>query len=165
MGCSRQLYARELSEESCEANQMWCWMRCMNHTEEVNPDACAAKGLGLKCVDIWDQVWENGHGDYNPTCTNSEKPVTTPPPIAVKEDRDCSSENWAEFVGAENFKYSAELTTSKTYLLWNVVDDGAVEAKMVHRGLAGWIGVGLDLFKSSHHAPLFTTAPRPSQPR
>jgi len=48
VGCSRKLQESEQLE--CADDQIYCWMRCMDFTEEVSPDACTEQGLGLQCL-------------------------------------------------------------------------------------------------------------------
>ena len=70
----------------CADNQMFCWMRCMDFTETVSPEACAEQdGLRVQCASQRDQIWrhEDSHGDYRPTCTNSTQHVTPTPTIPI----------------------------------------------------------------------------------
>ena len=48
IGCSRKL--AEVEQLECADDQMYCWMRCMNHTADANPETCAEKGMKLKCL-------------------------------------------------------------------------------------------------------------------
>lgn len=70
IGCARKLTARELSSASCAADQMHCWMRCMNYTDEVSPAACKAKGQDLVCADPQGALFMGKHGNHNyePRC-------------------------------------------------------------------------------------------------
>lgn len=80
LGCTRQLVARELAGSACEEDQMSCWMRCMNHTEEVSPEACAAKGQELVCSDAQGNLFQGAHGDhtYRPRCADPAATTTAP---------------------------------------------------------------------------------------
>jgi len=84
IGCARKLTARELSGASCAADQMHCWMRCMNYTAEVSPDACKAKGQELVCADPEGALFQGKHGNHNyeprcwdPAYRNMSTPSTT----------------------------------------------------------------------------------------
>jgi hypothetical protein len=139
LGCSGNLLARELMAD-CGENQIYCWHRCYNFTADLSPDACAAKDLEYKCVDQFDQIYrpENGHGDYNPACTNSTSFVT-PRPLVEQPTGECDG-----FTGAINdpaYTHKVELVSGSTYLLWTVVGD-EIAARMLHKGLVGWMAVG-----------------------
>mmetsp|Transcript_5216 Transcript_5216/g.8819 ORF Transcript_5216/g.8819 Transcript_5216/m.8819 type:complete len:463 (-) Transcript_5216:297-1685(-) len=88
IGCSGDLFARELASSSCEANQVYCWHRCQNYTDTASPEYCAAEGLGFNCTDTdstsstYGEIWMSwsGHGSkYAPGCTNSTTIITQSP--------------------------------------------------------------------------------------
>lgn len=54
VGCSRKLQESEQLE--CADDQIYCWMRCMDFTDDVSPTACAEQDLGLQCLSQRDQV-------------------------------------------------------------------------------------------------------------
>lgn len=139
VGCSRQLLATE--SPHCEANQIYCWMRCMDYTEEASPEVCAAKNLSVKCASQRDEIWTlaDSHGDYNPTCTNSTAPITPLPTIPA---RPATCTGFEDFLGKEEYANSQELAPGTLYLLWNV-SDGQLHGKMVYNGVAGWLAFGL----------------------
>ena len=86
VGCARALLQTDATPE-CADNQMFCWMRCMDFTETVSPEACAEQdGLRVQCASQRDQIWrhEDSHGDYRPTCTNSTQHVTPTPTIPTR---------------------------------------------------------------------------------
>ena len=74
VGCSRNLAARELAEEACAADQLYCWYRCMdlvNHDgDAVSEEICADQGYShLNCTDVFRQPSDGfSHGAYQ--CTN-----------------------------------------------------------------------------------------------
>lgn len=138
-GCSRRMLEEDTTE--CADNEIYCWMRCMKHTEEASPSVCAAKGLGYKCTSQRDQVWRDldSHGDYNPACTNSTEFVSDPPKIPAREG---TCDGFAEFAGVTGYKHSVELQKDKLFLMWDV-DGDSIRAKVAYDGIAGWLAVGL----------------------
>eukprot|EP00931_Biecheleriopsis_adriatica_P020273 TRINITY_DN13607_c0_g1_i3.p1 TRINITY_DN13607_c0_g1~~TRINITY_DN13607_c0_g1_i3.p1 ORF type:complete len:708 (+),score=123.70 TRINITY_DN13607_c0_g1_i3:252-2126(+) len=149
LGCSRKLRARELAS-TCSESQMYCWHRCMDFTEEVSPSACAAKNLGFNCTSQFDQIYlpENGHGDYNLACTNSTE-LVSPRPAVAQPTETCSG--WQELVDDPAYKHRAALVPDETYFLWNVVDDNALQGKMIHKGLVGWLAFGIENVCDERH--------------
>ena len=78
LGCSSSQIARHLEtdghENVCADGSIYCWNRCMNHTEYVDgisPEVCQERNLELKCVNPRGQVYSEGHGDFYPDCTDS----------------------------------------------------------------------------------------------
>jgi len=146
LGCSHTLQARELAEASCADNQLYCWHRCVNFTEEVSPEACSVQNLGFQCVNQFDQVYVSGHGDFHPECTNSTTPVTPRPPVEQPEG--CTG--FADLISDAAYANRVALVVDQTYFLWNVVDD-KIEGKMVHNGLVGWMAMGLENVGGHHN--------------
>eukprot|EP00927_Polykrikos_kofoidii_P049650 TRINITY_DN43685_c0_g1_i1.p1 TRINITY_DN43685_c0_g1~~TRINITY_DN43685_c0_g1_i1.p1 ORF type:complete len:636 (+),score=74.50 TRINITY_DN43685_c0_g1_i1:87-1994(+) len=148
LGCSRQLAARELSA-TCSANQMYCWHRCMNFTASVSPTACAAKHTGFNCTSQFDQVYrkQDGHGDFNLACTNSTQTVT-PRPVVVQPAGTCNG--WQDLISDTKYAHRVALAENETYFLWNVAGD-QVEGRMVHKGLVGWMAIGLANIGGKHN--------------
>lgn len=62
MGCSHTLEARQLEEISCDADELLCWHKCFNNTEELTEN-CTDKGLDLACINDKRELWI---GDHNP---------------------------------------------------------------------------------------------------
>ena len=156
IGCSRPSkfvpQAEGGADAACAANQMYCWMRCMNYTDDANPTACAAKGLGFNCTDQFDQVWVSGHGDYWPSCTNSTQltqpldPIPSPSPGQAEA---CAP--WDTFSSAAGYNMSTALgTAGRTKLMWNVVGD-EIQVKMVHSARAGWLALGAENVGGDHN--------------
>ena len=141
LGCSRALLENEGTQ--CKDNQMYCWMRCMDHTPAINPKACEDKGLKLQCLSQRNQVWrlEDSHGDYNPTCSNSNDNVTPPPKIPARAGT-CNG-TFAPFLAKESYPNSIELVKGKFYLQWRVAS-GVLEARMAYDGVVGWMALGVE---------------------
>lgn len=145
LGCSRKLQARELSGQ-CNDTQIYCWHRCYDFTAELSPTACAANNLGFNCTSQFDQVYIGGHGDFNPSCTNTTETVT-PRPSVVQPTGACSE--WNSELTDSNYTHRAALVEGETHLLWNVVGD-KLEVKMIHKGLVGWMAVGIQNIGGHH---------------
>eukprot|EP00798_Chlamydomonas_sp_ICE-L_P017150 gene17150-23460_t len=62
---------------------------------------------------------ENGHGDFNPACTNSISPITPYPRIPPRPDA-CSGQSFYAFLNKERYTNSLELMKDSLYLLWSV---------------------------------------------
>ena len=141
VGCSRKL--AESDQPECADNQMYCWMRCMNFTEEVNPDACAEQGLGLQCLSQRLEIWrpQDSHGDYNPTCTDVTDQYVTPPPMIPARAESCDG-TFDEFLAKDEYENALELEEGKHWLLWTVKPDGTLEAKQAYDDTVGWLAIG-----------------------
>ncbi|GBG32924.1 Hypothetical Protein FCC1311_091502 [Hondaea fermentalgiana] len=74
MGCSGDLFARELHESTCEAGALFCWHRCMNLTDyDVSDEICEAEDLELACADPEGNLWASyspHNGQVAPRCVN-----------------------------------------------------------------------------------------------
>eukprot|EP00930_Biecheleria_cincta_P076761 TRINITY_DN6397_c0_g1_i5.p1 TRINITY_DN6397_c0_g1~~TRINITY_DN6397_c0_g1_i5.p1 ORF type:complete len:677 (+),score=113.11 TRINITY_DN6397_c0_g1_i5:110-2140(+) len=150
LGCSRKLTARELMS-TCSENQMYCWHRCMNFTDDVSPQACAAKSFGFNCTSQFDQIYlpKDGHGDYNLACTNSTELVSARPPV---EQPTAACRGWQDLVSDPSYTHRVTLSHNETYFLWNVEGDGkTVHGKMIHRGLVGWLALGIENIGGEHN--------------
>ena len=75
LGCSSSQIVRHLESETlCADDSIYCWSRCMNHTEyfaDISPEVCQERNLELKCVNPRGQVYIEGHGDFYPDCSDS----------------------------------------------------------------------------------------------
>ena len=158
MGCSRKLYARELAATSCEANQLFCWARCMDPFdhwgEPVSKDICHGNGfMYYNCTDPHGQVSAgSAHGDYYPGCTDfqHETPVPTisPPPDTCDFDAAVKASE-AEYFGKVHFEYGGrpwaplDPPYDAGYLYWNVAEDGSITMKHLFPGRLGWSAVGI----------------------
>jgi hypothetical protein len=150
VGCSRQLLETEGTQ--CADNQIYCWMRCMDHTATASPSICAANANGsdplkMQCASQRDEVWREGvdsHGDFNPTCTNSTANITKDPAMPSNYTANASAcSSFAEFLNKTSYPNSHELVKNKLYLLWRRSASGAaVEARMAYDGVIGWLAVG-----------------------
>jgi len=122
IGCPEHFRQLEVAADSCAENEIWCWMRCMPHTEEHSPEACAAKDMGFNCTSMRDQIWPycppggfgaTCHGDYWPQCTNSETmivPDFVSDPLAPKQ----CAHGFEEFLNATAYANHLELVGSVT---------------------------------------------------
>eukprot|EP00238_Polyblepharides_amylifera_P010688 CAMPEP_0196581494 /NCGR_PEP_ID=MMETSP1081-20130531/33998_1 /TAXON_ID=36882 /ORGANISM="Pyramimonas amylifera, Strain CCMP720" /LENGTH=611 /DNA_ID=CAMNT_0041901747 /DNA_START=266 /DNA_END=2101 /DNA_ORIENTATION=+ len=140
LGCSRMLLEQEGLQ--CADNQMYCWMRCMDYTEDVHEQACADQGKDLKCVSQRDEIWKpaDSHGDYNPMCTDSNANVTVEPSIPPRPNT-CGP-GFEAFVGSGNYTNSQTFGFAQdTVILWKVVGD-KIHIKMAYNGIAGYLAVG-----------------------
>mmetsp|Transcript_1421 Transcript_1421/g.2616 ORF Transcript_1421/g.2616 Transcript_1421/m.2616 type:complete len:577 (+) Transcript_1421:435-2165(+) len=148
MGCSRKL--QETEQLECGENQMFCWMRCMDYTEEANPEVCDEQNLNLQCASQRDQIYRDGidsHGDYNPTCTNSTEFITPDPPIPPRPES-CEDADFSAFVSESDYSFKHTLNP-KTHLLWSVVDD-KLHVRMVYNGIVGYLALGVE---AEHEGP------------
>jgi hypothetical protein len=75
LGCSSGQRPRLLGDEgeSCAADQMYCWHRCMNYTAGADPDDCLAQGSEVRCTgpdgEVHDGVEHGGVGmGWAPRC-------------------------------------------------------------------------------------------------
>ncbi|KAK3268024.1 hypothetical protein CYMTET_23447 [Cymbomonas tetramitiformis] len=171
VGCSRML---QETDEECGDNQMYCWMRCMDYTEEASPLICAAAtnadGLALnlqvQCTSQFDQIYRRGidtHGDYNPICTNSTENITAAPSIADSDwaqntpyTESCSDAAWETFLSKSEYTNSLNLKTDgddgygALYLLYTV-QGNQLKGKMAYRGVAGWLAFGPENHGGGHN--------------
>jgi hypothetical protein len=157
MGCSSNLFARELSSTSCAADQIYCWHRCMGYSNESSPEICAEQGLMFNCTSQQNQIWlpDMGHGDYNPACTDGSGGLVSLSPTITPASDDCTGWNdfseWGDYSAVYPLVherciswYPYTCTSSDAgFLLWNVVGD-ELEAKIVHNGRLGWIALGVE---------------------
>jgi hypothetical protein len=85
------------------------------------------------------------HGDYYPACTNSTDPVTDYPLIEQQDNLTCP-DLWAEFVATDEvYDHVADVTVPsgpETTLMWSVLDDGKIKARLVHNNVFGWLAIG-----------------------
>lgn len=167
MGCSRNLFARELAATSCDADQLYCWARCMplfdHYGDPVSADICQDQGYSFfNCTDPSRLVSDGTeHGDFYPGCTNYTF-QTAAPTIAPADEESCSDTFLAAVENAndENFgKATLEYAGPPWapivppvfggYLFWNVVDNAttnsgkALSMRMLYPGRFGWFSMGL----------------------
>lgn len=147
LGCSSSLVARNLEESSCDAGSIYCWSRCMNHTEYFQPmseEVCASQGLALKCVSPRGQLYKSGHGDYYPDCTDATEfttPFPTLPDYPRNEDT-CMEDEWETFAKSEDYSFCYAIGEfNKANLCWNV-DGNYIDARLVFNGLFGFLAFG-----------------------
>ena len=119
----------------------------MNHTEYVQPmseEVCASRGLALKCVSPRGQLYESGHGDYYPDCTNATE-FTTPFPTLPdypRTEETCMEEEWETFAKAEDYSFCYAIGEfNKANLCWKV-DGNYIDARLVFNGLFGFLAFG-----------------------
>eukprot|EP00640_Fibrocapsa_japonica_P003366 CAMPEP_0113938754 /NCGR_PEP_ID=MMETSP1339-20121228/5175_1 /TAXON_ID=94617 /ORGANISM="Fibrocapsa japonica" /LENGTH=321 /DNA_ID=CAMNT_0000942017 /DNA_START=228 /DNA_END=1193 /DNA_ORIENTATION=+ /assembly_acc=CAM_ASM_000762 len=145
------------TESVCPSGSMYCWSRCMElEPYSVSEDSCSAQGLELKCVNPRNQVYESGHGDYYPACSNSTEPVTPYPtlPEFPQNSTACSAESWDEFSELDSYSHTFDLTNEHTAakFQWSVLEDGVVSARLAFNGIFGWLGLGfLNLAPDAGH--------------
>jgi len=165
LGCSRGDDGRQLqwdqSEPQCASDEMYCWHRCMNLTEYgATADSCAAQGKRLLCVNPRDQITDGGHGDYFPKCSDSTQVETDykdkPLPHSPRNETRCNAD-WEDFASTTGYMASVPLDGScssggwgaPSYactngrLMWSV-SSGILHAKVVYKGLFGWVALGLE---------------------
>jgi len=170
MACSHGLQAQELRQLStdppcssgarrrcsgnCANNQLQCWWRCMNFTELVGPDVCAAQGMGFNCTNRRDEISIGGvqHGDYNLACTNSTQ--------LVRENCELEQINAVRSANANAAGFEAFLESQGNYdgrhdlqldgnndtevaFLW-AVDAGKVTGLLAFNGELSWISLGIE---------------------
>jgi hypothetical protein len=173
IGCPDHFRQLEVAADSCAENELWCWMRCMPHTEEANPDHCAEKGMGFNCTSMRDQIWPycapgqfgaTCHGDYWPSCTDSDQLVVpdfisdplTPQQCVhgFKEFIDASSySNHLELLGSVNSEtgghgHHRQLTMTpdqkqELHLLWEIVDCKTMRVRLVFNDHLSWLAIGI----------------------
>jgi len=144
LGCSGNQYARELSEDQCTSNQLYCWHRCYDYTTEMNPDVCVDQGLQFNCTTQFNQIAPAGeHGDNNPGCISQNASMQTPfPTIAPKTPSSCPT-TFETFVSSQLFEYSKNLDSDGSVVLtWEVTEAGALKARMMNNGHVGWMSIG-----------------------
>lgn len=153
MGCSRQRRARQLQEEDCGEDTLFCWMTCMPIPEDSREDICAAKGQKLACVSQYNQLWreEDGFGDVNPMCTSATNWITNAPTMAPRP-RNCEDgeqSRFADFLEAEKYTAKLVLVEKKAVFLFKVLGN-EVEMKLAYNGRLGYISIGLAGPPGSH---------------
>ena len=183
LGCSRNLQARELAEAQCEADQMYCWYRCMdlvNHDGEAVSEAiCADQGYAfLNCTDVFRQPSDgHKHGDYYPQCTDYTHEATPFPSMAQADEDDCdglydaeaaaaaaASDGSVDLVyGGRSWEqaYFTPVTVGK--LAWTLSPSGGVSFTHVVKGAVGWMAFGPENPGGHHNgmngAPIIMTIP------
>jgi len=92
---------------------------------------------------------KDGHGDYNLACTNSTELVSPRPPV---EQPTTGCDEWQDLVADPTYTHKVALSDNETYFLWNVAADGqTIHGKMIHKGLVGWLGFGLENIGGAHN--------------
>lgn len=147
-GCS-SVGMRALSggggKDSCEANELMCWSRCMPLADfNINENTCADQGLRLQCINPRDQFSDgSNHGDYYPACTNTTQEKTPYPAITGQPDT-CAGE-WEAFHIDSTYDHQFNLTTSSNsgaMFMWSVVDE-KIKARLSFNNVFGYLSVGL----------------------
>ncbi|KAJ8606830.1 hypothetical protein CTAYLR_009176 [Chrysophaeum taylorii] len=160
MGCSRDLYARELAASSCGEDQLFCWVRCMDlfdHSgEPVSADICEEKGYAyFNCTDPAGQVSDgNEHGDFYPACTDYQH--QTPVPTISPADETVCGDAFDEQVALDDAAYASRVTMEYAgpawdpletpifagYLYWSINGD-QIDFKQSYPGRIGWFSTGI----------------------
>lgn len=171
LGCSRDVmhtldqHGRQLGASDCNASsQIFCWMRCMDFTATASPDVCAANNTAFNCTSQFDQVWlpGDGHGDYNPACSNTSSLITASPTLAPAPsscDNDLvdattfSAAAVAADLGAALLaEYDGWMVLSNTVvLLYKDHGDGDVSFKMIKYGTTVYLALGLPNAGGGHN--------------
>jgi len=162
IGCSGNSVAHQLEEVVCMEGSTYCWHRCMNHSDyEVSDMICSERSLQLQCVNPRDQVYESGHGDFQPACSNSIEPVTDYPTLSSfpQDTEKCDEKAWDEFSSPDGYSFifdklgdnrgnrgldwdgAMEKGGNVSKFMWNV-DGDSVDGKLVFNGLFGWLAFG-----------------------
>lgn len=135
----------------------------MNHSDHgVSEDICAGRNLQLQCVNPRDQLYEGGHGDYYPACSNTTDPVTPFPdlPGYPADDATCDDEAWEEFSSAGGYDFvfdhlgdnrgerdlewdgALEKGGNVSKFMWSIVDGDKIRGRLVFNGLFGYLAMG-----------------------
>lgn len=146
LGCSSTKVARELSETTCQGNEIYCWHRCMDATlQQVSSEICSSRNLELSCVNPRLQISDGvPHGDFYPSCADRaiagvESPLPTLPEYPRVEEV-CTPEEYAQFADSSGYDHFHELEGNAT-LMWSV-EDGEVNGRIAYDGLFGWLAFG-----------------------
>jgi len=155
--------SRRRCSKSCADNQLQCWFRCMNYTDEVNPDACSAKGYGFNCTNARDEVSGGyDHGNYYPRCSNSKQPVR--PNCALEHinrqpSGQCTPQGFEEFVqkhaagmdGRHTLQVSeVDNVTAEVTFHWTV-EGNKIRGLMAYHRVASWIAWGITNPSDKNH--------------
>lgn len=154
VGCGRKLLS-VAGSGSCASNQIWCWMRCMNHSAPASNPLTCRTGHSVQCLSQRLEVWTDAdsHGDYNPGCTdetNETKPVTDPPTIPARAASCTDGNAWETFLNHSEYENSLELLQDKLYLLWTV-QNGKLKARVAFNGKIGWFALGIKNLGGKHN--------------
>lgn len=175
MGCSRNLFARELAATSCETDQLFCWARCMplfdHYGQPVSEEICQDQGYSFfNCTDPARLVSDGTeHGDFYPGCTNYTF-ETAAPTIAPADEEGCTDAFLTAVAKAkdENFgqvtlEYAGppwahiDPPVFGGYLFWTVVDTQttksgkALSMRMLYPGRFGWFSMGMKNEGGNHN--------------
>ncbi|KAL7470027.1 hypothetical protein ACHAXS_010275 [Conticribra weissflogii] len=141
-----------VTPDQCTENELFCWFRCMpldvEDPELTHPSVCAERNLKLQCTSPRDEVVPNGdqHGDYYPGCTNSTDPPSAYPLIDQADETTCTDSLWEEFhSSSEGYDHIVNLTQpmgDETYLMWSVLENGVVKARLAHDNVFGFLSAG-----------------------
>jgi hypothetical protein len=110
----------------------------------MSEEICAGRGLALKCVSPRGQLYESGHGDYYPDCTDATEFVTPFPtlPDYPRNEEKCMEDEWESFAKSEDYSFCYAIGESnKANLCWNV-DGNYIDARLVFNGLFGYLAFG-----------------------
>lgn len=160
--------ARNLQDD-CAEDELYCWFRCQKLTDhglDVNFETCAAQSteerkLAIQCVNPRGQVLLDGkgHGDYFPECTDrtAETHPVTPLPMIEQQSEECTSDDWDEFIGSDDYEHMVDLTQpdgTETKLLWTVVEEEGVKkvnARLAFDNVFGWLALGFANQEDTRH--------------
>mmetsp|Transcript_448 Transcript_448/g.820 ORF Transcript_448/g.820 Transcript_448/m.820 type:complete len:485 (-) Transcript_448:22-1476(-) len=141
-----------VTPDQCTENELFCWFRCMpldfEDSQLTHPSVCAERNLKLQCTSPRDEVVPNGdqHGDYYPGCTNSTDPPSAYPLIDQADEATCTDSLWEAFhASGEGYDHFVDLTHpmgDETYLMWSVLDNGVVKARLAHNNVFGFLSTG-----------------------
>lgn len=163
LGCSgSNQMAHQLEEVVCASGSMYCWHRCMEYSDyNISEDMCAKKDMEIKCVNPRGQLYQGGHGDYFPDCSDSTEPAGPYPTLDdyPASKRRCDEDAWEKFSSSKGYKFVTEKlgdnggnrgydwegfedkggNTAK--FMWNVNGD-EIEGQLVFNGLHGFLAMG-----------------------
>mmetsp|Transcript_3031 Transcript_3031/g.4086 ORF Transcript_3031/g.4086 Transcript_3031/m.4086 type:complete len:700 (-) Transcript_3031:81-2180(-) len=162
IGCSGGRVSRELSEDSCLDDTIFCWSRCMNTTAyglyydgfAYSEDNCLANGFNfMECVhpstDTIYNATVQAHGGFRPACTNSTTQYVASPLITQPDNEEC---NFANFVAEGKSKFTdGEWRPSESddfVVQWKLnnrfsTSEDEVCFRVAYNGIAGWLSIGL----------------------
>jgi hypothetical protein len=153
LGCSSNLAARQLQENECGEDAIYCWFRCTAISDfEVTKESCAAEGLDLRCVNPRNQLYVEGHGDYYLDCIDAESAEnnTAYPLLEAlpRSEEMCTNVTFAAFASTADYDHNIDFGTST--FMWSIVD-GMVDGRLAFDGLFGWLAFGFANLGGGHN--------------
>ena len=136
----------EVNTTCANAEEVYCWHRCMNSTEfDVSEDICASMSLELECINPRNQISLGiSHGDFYPGCAGSDWENETAFPALPNFPRDdalCT--DFASFYDDGEYANSVALEDGVGALFqYNITSDGIVKGRLAFNGIFGYLSFG-----------------------